>query len=72
MNTNETQQVDIPADADWIDPLKAYNKGYRAGIEKMRDAATGITACPCGACTLWREGIAFQAKKLLVEETPWE
>ena len=38
MNTNETQQVDIPADADWIDPVKAYKKGYRAGIEKMRDA----------------------------------
>ena len=37
VNTNETQEIDIPADADWIDPLTAYNRGYRAGVEALRE-----------------------------------
>lgn len=39
MNTNETQEIEIPPDADWIDPLKSWKRGFRAGVKAMRDAA---------------------------------
>ena len=41
MNTNETQDYEIPA--DWDVTVQAYYKrGYRAGIEAMRDAVLTI------------------------------
>ena len=38
MNTNETQEIEIPAEWD-VTVQAAERRGIRIGIEKMRDAA---------------------------------
>lgn len=42
MNTNEAQEIEIPPDADWIDPLKAWKAGFRVGIGAVQKAIIEI------------------------------
>jgi len=51
VNTNETQDYEIPADWD-VTVQGYYRQGYRAGIEAMRDAVTD--AAEPGNDLLWQ------------------